>query len=70
MEGSAVLQSGGIFWGGSGDGCEIRLGDRDIGKKHTGLRVDGEGIVWITDLEGRGNTRMTVINWSHTQRNG
>ena len=58
MEGCAALQRGGYFWVGSGDGCEIRLGDRDIGKKHTWLRVDGEGIVWITDLGGRGGTRM------------
>ena len=40
---------------GAGEGCEIRLSERDIGRKHTGLRVDIEGIsVWITDLGGRG----------------
>ena len=46
------------FWVGPGDGCEIRLDDRDIEKKYTGIRVDGEGIVWITDMGGRGGTRM------------
>ena len=69
MEGCAVLQRGGSFWVGSGDGCEIRLVDRDIGKNHTGLRVDGEGIVWITDLGGRGGTRMTGAKLEpHTER--
>ena len=29
--------------GKSGEEYEIRLGDRDIGRKHTGLRVDKEG---------------------------
>ena len=42
---------------GTGDGCEIRLTGRDIGKKHTGLRVDEEGSVWITDMGCRGGTR-------------
>ena len=51
-------EGGGDFWVGSGEGCEIRLDDRDIGKKHTGLRVDAEGIVWIMDMGGRGGTRM------------
>ena len=58
MGGCAALQKGGKFWVGSGEGCEIRLSGRDIGKKHTGLRVDEEGIVWITDLGCRGGTRM------------
>ena len=59
MEGCAALQRGGTFWVGSGDGCEIRLGDKDIGRKHTGIRVDGEGIVWITDFGGWGGTRLS-----------
>ena len=59
MEGCAALQRGGNFWVGSGEGCEIKLDDMDIGRKHTtGIRVDEEGIVWITDMGGRGGTRM------------
>ena len=57
LEGCAALHWGGNFWVGSGDGCEIRLNGRDIGKKHTGLRVDVEGSVWITDMGCRGGTR-------------
>ena len=57
MEGCAALHWGGNFWVGTGDGCEIRLTGRDIGKKHTGLRVDEEGSVWITDMGCRGGTR-------------
>ena len=32
MEGCAALHLGGNFWVGTGDGCEIRLNGRDIGK--------------------------------------
>ena len=56
MEGCAALQWGGNFWVVSGEGCENRLGDRDIGRKHTGLRVDNEGNVWITYQGCRGGT--------------
>ena len=58
MGGCAALQRGGNFWVGTGEGCEIRLSGRDIGKKHTGIRVDEEGTVWITDMGCRGGTRM------------
>ena len=69
MEGCAALQRGGNFWVGSGDGFEIKLGDRDIGKNHTGLRVNDEGIVWITDIGGRGGTRMTGTKLEpHTEK--
>ena len=43
---------------GSGEGCEIRLRDRDIGRKHTGLRVDKEENAWITDLGCCGGTKL------------
>ena len=59
MGGCAALHKGGNFWVGSGEGCEIRLSGRDIGKKHTGLRVDEEGKVRITDMGCRGGTRTS-----------
>ena len=69
MEGCAALRWGGNFWVGSGDGCEIRIHGRDIGKKHTGLRVDEEGTVWITDMGCRGGTRTTEGKLaSHAER--
>ena len=69
LGGCAALQKGGNFWVGSGEGCEIRLSGRDIGKKHTGLRVDEEGKVWITDMGCRGGTRTAEGNLApHSER--